>query len=546
MFKIFKKIKNLIGGLGVLHALIYVLSIIQSVITVYFAITVKDLINEVTNFSSVDGLIIKSVICAGTVVISYILSILVKIITEKLKIETEINLKKLVFNGYVYNDYETLSNVKSGQLLSVLNNDTVLLSSAYVTLLPAIFSTLVKLVTTVVVLYLLQPIFTLIILLVGVAVILITFLVRKISVKLYKNTLKKDGEFLSFVNDNIDNALIVKSNRGEEIVINLNDQKLTEFEKAKKKQKYFNQIISDATGFMFMGFYLLTLVWCVFGIFKGVSGMDYGVLTAMLQLVMQIRSPFAFLGSAVTTYYEMNVSYNRIEKLLNKEGKKEYKKVEDFNQINLNGVTFSYNENSPVLNGLNLIVKKGEKVLIKGQSGIGKSTLLKIITGVYPVKDGEAVAVQGENKTNLFNANNLFSPVFQGNMLFSTTLKDNICFFRKYDKADYEKAIKNACLTELINSLPNGDETYIGEKGLALSEGQRQRVAIARALFTNSKILVLDEATSSLDEETEKQILTNVFNNYDFTIIAVSHKNATQDYCDTVYLYKNGTLKKAN
>ena len=126
------------------------------------------------------------------------------------------------------------------------------------------------------------------------------------------------------------------------------------------------------------------------------------------------------------------------------------------------------------------------------------------------------------------------------------TLRENICFFRKYEKEDYEKAIENACLKELIDSLPNGDMTYIGEKGLSLSEGQRQRVAIARALFTNSQILVLDESTSSLDVQTEKQILQNIFNNYNFTIIAVSHKDATKDYCDTVYEYENGVLKKVN
>ncbi len=546
MFKIFQKIKNLIGNLGVLHVLIYVFSIIQSVITVYFAITVKDLINSATNFTSANDLIFKCVVCVLIVIISYVLSVVVKLVSEKLKIQTEINLKKLVFSGYVNNEYSTLSKIKSGKLLSVLNNDTVLLSNAYVTLLPAIFSTVVKLITTIVVLYLLQPIFTLIILIVGISIIFITFFVRKISSRLYKNTLKKDSQCLSFVNDNIDNSLIVKSYRGEEIIIDINDQKLQGYEKAKKKQKYFNQIISDATGLMFTGFYVVTLIWCAFGIFNKVQGVDFGVMTAMLQLVMQIRSPFAFLGSAVTTYYEMKVSYERIETLLNKNDKIEYKKIDDFNEIVLKDVTFGYNDEQTVVDGLSLNIKKGQKILIKGQSGIGKSTLLKIITGVYPIINGKAVVSTGDGQIDLYNSYNLFAPVFQGNMLFSATLRENICFFRKYDKKDYEKAIENACLKELIDSLPNGDMTYVGEKGASLSEGQRQRIAIARALFTNSKILILDEVTSSLDAETENQILSNIFNNYDLTIIAVSHKNATEKYCDTIYEYSNGVLNKLN
>ena len=546
MFKVFNKIKNLIGGLGILHVLIYAFSIIQAVITVYFAITVKDVINSATNFTSANDLIFKCVVCVSIVVISYLLSVVVKLISEKLKVQTEINLKRLVFSGYVNNEYSTLSKVKSGKLLSVLNNDTVLLASGYVTLLPAIFSTLVKLITTVIVLYLLQPIFTLIILLVGVAVIFITFFVRKISAKLYKNTLKMDSKSLSFVNDNIDNALIVKSYRGEKVVIDINDQNLQGYEKAKKKQKYFNQIISDATGLMFMGFYVVTLIWCAFGIFNKIQGVDFGVMTAMLQLVMQIRAPFAFLGNAVTSYYEMKVSYERIQTLLSKNDKIEYKKIDNFDEIVLKDVNFSYNDEQKVVKDLSLTVKKGQKILIKGQSGIGKTTLLKIITGVYPISQGKAVVIFGDSQIDLYNSYNLFSTVFQGNMLFSGTIKENICFFRKYDKEDYEKAIENACLKELINSLPDGDMTYIGEKGASLSEGQRQRIAIARALFTGYKILVLDEVTSSLDAQTETQILSNIFNNYNLTIIAVSHKNATASYCDAVYEYSDGVLNKVN
>ena len=546
MFKVFNKIKNLIGNLGILHVLVYFFSILQSIITVYFAITVKDLINSATNFKNVNDLILKCVICVSTVVISYVLSITVKLVSEKLKIQTEINLKKLVFSGYIDNDYLNLSSVKSGQLLSVLNNDTVLLSGAYVTLLPAIFSNIVKIITTVVVLYLLQPIFTLIILLVGISIIFITFFVRKISAKLYKNTLKKDSQCLSFINDNIDNALIVKSYSGEQVVIDANDIKLQQYERAKKKQKYFNQIISDATGFMFVGFYVVTLIWCAFGIFNNVQGVDFGILTAMLQLVMQIRTPFAFLGNAVTSYYEMQVSFDRIESLLNEKGKINYEKVDEFDKIVLDDVTFSYNGEQEVLKNLSLTIEKGQKILIKGQSGIGKSTLLKIITGVYATNQGKAVVLSGDKQIDLYNSYNLFAPVFQGNMLYSATLRENICFFRKYDKEDYEKAIENACLKELIDVLPNGDMTYIGEKGLSLSEGQRQRVAIARALFTNSKVLILDEVTSSLDAQTESKILNNIFKNYDLTIIAVSHKNATESYCDTVYEYQNGVLNKVN
>lgn len=542
----FSKIKKLTGTRGISYFLVYLFSVLQSIITVIFALAVKDLVNVVAS-PSVTGkaVIISATFCVLTVVLAYVFGVLVQLISQKLKINTEIKLKKLVFDSYVKNNYASQKQIKSGEFISIINHDTTLVSSVYISLLPSIVSVIVKIVTTIVVLVLLQPIFTLIVLLAGVFIVLITYFVRKVTAKLHKRVLKQDSECMNYINDCLDNSLYVKAMNGEDRVIYLNDEKLSSYSKAKKNQRYFSSVLSSVTGLMFMLFYVATVIWGAVGIYKGVSGIDFGVLTAMLQLVMQIRTPFSSLSSSFTAYYEMRESFRRIEKVLPKESIQEKYSLNNFESIDLDGVTFSYSQ-EPLISNLSLKISKGEKIVIMGQSGIGKSTLLKIITGVLESEKGKANIISENKEFSLYSVQNVFTSVFQGNLLFSGTIRDNICFFRKFSEKDYQKAIYLAGLEDVISSMPQKDLTYIGEKGNSLSEGQAERVALARAIFTGYPVLILDEFTSALDSQTENLVLSRLFSEFNGTIIAVSHKKAIEKYCDTVYHFENGKLVKSN
>lgn len=201
--------------------------------------------------------------------------------------------------------------------------------------------------------------------------------------------------------------------------------------------------------------------------------------------------------------------------------------------IKFNNVFFSYDKSDTVLNGISLTIKKGEKVGICGNSGGGKSTLLKLIPRLYDVSEG-SISIDNIDirKLTLESLRNKIGFVHQSNYIFKGTIKDNV----KYgcgDVSDYEvvEACKKACIYDFIMSLPDKFNTDVGPNGLKLSGGQQQRIAIARIFLNNPDIILLDEATSALDNESEAIIQGSLKQFSDKTIIAIAHRLSTiQDF----------------
>jgi len=215
---------------------------------------------------------------------------------------------------------------------------------------------------------------------------------------------------------------------------------------------------------------------------------------------------------------------------------------EPWSALSLRDVSFGYQE-TPVLSHVDFTVHSGEFVVITGSSGIGKSTLLKVMLGIFPMQSGQAVITlaDGTERPLMLEKKRLFSYVPQGNLIISGTIRENLTFFHG-DVTDEElcEATKTAQIWDFIQELPEGFDTYLGEGGLGLSEGQIQRLAIARAIVCNTPVLLLDEATSALDEATELAILEALKARKDTTCILVSHKKAALSFCDTAYEFVDG------
>jgi ATP-binding cassette subfamily B protein len=198
--------------------------------------------------------------------------------------------------------------------------------------------------------------------------------------------------------------------------------------------------------------------------------------------------------------------------------------------IDINHVSFGYDSGSEVLTNIDLHIKSGEFIGLVGRSGVGKSTLINLIMRMYDVEDG-SICVDGVDIRDISqdSLRSQMGVVLQETFLFSGTIYQNIAYAKP--DAPREEVIAVAKLAgchDFIIKLPDGYDTKVGEKGHSLSGGERQRVAIARALLHNPKILILDEATASLDTETEKQIqdaLQNLSKNR--TTIAIAHRLST-------------------
>ena len=245
-----------------------------------------------------------------------------------------------------------------------------------------------------------------------------------------------------------------------------------------------------------------------------------------------------------------NISCNRVFSILdNKIFEKEKFGNKHLNNIQGNvkfkNVTFGYTQENIVLNHLDFNLNSGEMVGIVGKSGAGKTTIFNLLCKMYTTKSGE-ILIDNEN------INTLDEKSIRGNVtvinqdpyIFNMSIRDNLQLVKE-DLTDEEmiEACKVACLDEFINSLPNKYDTIVGENGLVLSGGQKQRLAIARALIQKTKIILFDEATSSLDNETQSEIQKAILNlKSQYSILIIAHRLSTIINCDKIMILENGKI----
>jgi ATP-binding cassette, subfamily B, bacterial PglK len=224
-----------------------------------------------------------------------------------------------------------------------------------------------------------------------------------------------------------------------------------------------------------------------------------------------------------------------------------YKKKDLFNKITLTAKYFGYSD-SILFSDVNFEVKKNQCIGIVGESGVGKSTLVNVIMGLLQSKELNLTLTINNQTLKNIKVHGLFAYVPQSTFLLDDDVVSNITF--GIDKSDINfdllnKVIIDSELTEFINNLPNKMQTRLGDKGNNISGGQIQRISLARALYRNSEILILDEFTNQLDNDTEKKILSTINNlKKEKTIIIVSHKNETMNMCDIVYRIQDKKIEK--
>lgn len=256
---------------------------------------------------------------------------------------------------------------------------------------------------------------------------------------------------------------------------------------------------------------------------------------------------FVFMCPTVTAVYDNLKAYERYEQ--QKRGSEINEAVTDTlsfeKEIRIEGLYWKYeNSEKYVLKNLNLVIPKGKAIGLIGQSGAGKSTLADILLGLLVPKEGVLTVDGVDILQNLERWRNTISYVPQTVFLRDDTIRNNIAFGLEEDVIDDEKelqALKEAQLEDVVKELPDGVNTYMGERGIRFSGGQKQRVAIARALYNDPDILVLDEATAALDNETETAVMEAIDALHGHkTLIIVAHRLSTIRKCDKIYEIVDG------
>lgn len=278
--------------------------------------------------------------------------------------------------------------------------------------------------------------------------------------------------------------------------------------------------------------------------------MTAGSFASFVTSLLLLYKPVKTLGNTLTNIQNIFVALGRVFELFDlkpeiqdKENAIELKGLND--KIEFQNVWFEYVPNQPVLKNFSLTVNKNETVAIVGNSGGGKSTLVNLLPRFYDIKSG-AIKFDGVDirELTLGSLRHNIAMVFQDNFLFSGTIRENILMGNpEATEAELENAIESAHLQEMIDELPEGLDTLLGERGMTLSGGQRQRVAIARAMIKNTPIVILDEATSALDNKSEaivQKALDNLIKNK--TVFVIAHRLSTIKNADRIAVINEGEL----
>ena len=516
--------------------LLVICNAVSAVLTVWFALGTKGVIDAATGG---DPLLFQNAcIRQGILILAIILNnILIHHLRDWLNAIIDRDLKKKLLTGLLHGEFAKVSQYHTGDLLSMMNHDLQTFISSIMNILPSVTSMATKLIAALAALIAMEPRIAYVVLIGGVVVFVVTGIVRKNLKTLNKRASKAQGKVSGFIQETLEKLLMVQAMDISDVMEKRADTLLEKRYQILRKRKNISLISSTCVSVLSLGASFGALVFCANGILNGT--MTFGTLTAVSQLVTQVRAPITNMSGIGPQFAAMSAAAERLMELdaiceaEPAERKEPAALYEKATAIRGEKLTFAYDRDY-VFNHADFRLPKGSFGVIVGHSGIGKSTLLKLLLGIFPAEEGglyldtESGPVQIDRTTR-----KLFAYVPQGNLLLSGTLRDNLTVTKRdATQEEIDRAIYISAMDAYLPTLPQGLDTVVGENALGLSEGQAQRLSIARAILSDAPILLLDEATSALDDETEKAVLSRIQNLPGKTCIAVTHREAAMQIAD--------------
>lgn len=438
-----------------------------------------------------------------------------------------------------------LEGKEKGNLIALITSDIELLEVFYAHTIAPISIAIITNSIISIILYLINPAFGIIaagfFIIVGFVIPYVSSSFAKEAGVKYRNIFGESNNYVLDSLRGLKEVLLYKN--GEERLKNINKNSIR-LNKSLDKIKEHEGIIRATTDITIM---IAILTFVLLGMSKFLSG-EITFTAAIVAIVVVASSfgPVVALSNLSNTLLQTFACAERIFELID-----EVPHVEEVvgknnivcNDISYNDVTFTYpTRKEKIFKNTSLNIKKGEKIALIGESGIGKSTFIKLIMRFWDVNSGDIkldnIDIKDVNTKSLRNSQRLVS---QETYLFNESIRDNIKIGNKdASEEDVIEASKKASIHDFILTLPKGYDTKVGELGGNLSSGEKQRIGLARAFLKDSDVLILDEPTSNLDALNEGEILKSINENCkDKTIILISHRKSTTAICDKVYKLEN-------
>ncbi len=520
-----------------------VIGLITAFGSVFTALVSKNIIDIATG-NQKGSIILNCVYIAAIVIVLMLFKMLDSILLTHLQNKLLKVYQKGMLSSFSDKRYSVISEFHSGEVVNRLTNDVNAVIDGTMNLIPNAVYAFSKIVVAFTAIIILDSYIAAAAAVLAVLIFFGSRLYGKFYKRLYKKQQKATGVVQSFLQECIENIIVIKSFSQKNSVERKLDNCITERNRLSIKRAFF-ACFSIAFSFLFLSLgYYAVLGWGAMQI--GVNAaFTYGTLTALLQLFQQIRVPLNEFSGILPKLFSTTASAERlieIENLPSDCDGAPAKKPFDFDKIIAKSLSFKYaDDDNSVLNDVNISLEKGSMTLISGESGAGKSTFFKLLLALYE-HEGELSFLC---KDDIVPVNSRTRPMFayvpQGNFVLSGTIRENVCFGCSDTVTDEQinEALKISDIYEFVTTLPAGLETVIGERGAGLSEGQLQRLAVARAILTDAPVLLLDECTSALDEQTEYRLLNNIRSLKTKTVILISHKAAARDVCDYIIKLQN-------
>lgn len=435
----------------------------------------------------------------------------------------------------------------SGDITSRLEKDVSVVSDVCTSLLPQFTITLVQLIGAFLLMHSMDTTLAwILLLLTPILVAMGKFITRQLR-EMTRDIREQDASIQMLVQEGMEHNVVLRSLESNTWITGRLDDMQQDLKGKVKRRTRFTLITRALLSGCFGMGYLLAFVWGGLQLRDGL--ITFGVMTSFLQLVGQIQHPIMGLLNMVPQMIHASASVDRLvelEKMNVEETSGKKNRMEGMLGVSMKDVSFQYTTgDNYVVNHFSHDFLPGTKTALTGETGAGKTTLFRLLLALATPKSGSITLYSTRQASTQSHypvspdtrCNFVFVP--QGNTLISGSIRYNLLLAKPEATDDELKKVLHTAVADFVNELPQGLDTECGERGAGLSEGQAQRIAIARGLLRPGNILLLDEISSSLDEQTERTLFSRLFKDYpNKTMIMISHRPSISQLCDEIIKIK--------
>lgn len=532
--------------------IVTVISVLSSIFSLTTSLCLKYVIDIVTGESKANVLIVALLavfLMLCNIGFSALSSRITIKITIKIQNQLQIKVYKTIFNA----QWESLREYRKGDLINRLNTDVNSVSSGVINWWPSALTLITQFLYAFILIICNDPVMAFIALLSApVSALTSRFMIRRMHCHNLK-VKELNADMMSYQEDSFHNLQYIKSFGISDIINKKLEEKQNNYKKENLDYNKISILMQIVMGIVGLCITFISYAWGVYRLWEGY--ITYGTMVMFLQLTLTLSNSFNSILKIIPTTINLGTSASRIINIEKLPAETSIPSAQEKNfidrsyytgvKIHCNNITFNYSDEPDVdiLESTSLTTEIGETIAIIGGSGIGKTTFFRLVLGLLKCNNGsiELENKYGEKIPVSVATRQLFAYVPQGNTIIGGTIAENLRLIKPTaTDEEIKSALKLSCAYDFIKNLPDGVNSYIGENGKGFSEGQIQRISIARALIKDAPILLLDEVTSALDEETELKVLDNIRKHFkNKTVILVTHKLNALEISDRIFKVEN-------